>query len=376
MSVVPYLRPVLVGPRFENQAIPLEMLRDLAVLEEMVVEVAKWHFLREHEDRKRSPRGFTDGITLALTDVDPGSAIPVISLVLASSLLFHRNQVYYDQAKESIIRAINAAGSNRPPNEHLPDKALAYFDRFGRSLREGESIEFTSDDGKTDAKLTKEVRRKLLLASSEVKELTEEIAVRGAVHEANQETMTFQITLTDSSKVPGPIARQHFESIMDAFAGYKMGVKILIQGVGKFNRLERLQSIESIEHVTILDAQDVAARLQELAVLRDGWLDGDGRAPSEEGLNWLAGAIDMSYPDNLPLPYIYPAPEGGVQLEWPFSPQEPSLEIDFDRKSGEWHALRDDMDADEFESLDLNDEAAWKWVVGRLEEMSGVAHRD
>jgi hypothetical protein len=41
MSTEPFLTPRLVGDRFEGHAIPLEVLKDFAVLEEMIVEVAK-----------------------------------------------------------------------------------------------------------------------------------------------------------------------------------------------------------------------------------------------------------------------------------------------------------------------------------------------
>jgi hypothetical protein len=78
-----FLKPHLKGERFEGAAIPLEMLRDLALLEEMVTEVAKWVYLRQHPGRTRSPRGFTGGVEFRLTRVEDGSAIPVISLDFA-----------------------------------------------------------------------------------------------------------------------------------------------------------------------------------------------------------------------------------------------------------------------------------------------------
>jgi hypothetical protein len=366
----------LVGERFQSHAIPLEFLRDLAVLEEMVVEVAKWRFLQEHPNRKRSPRGFTNDITLTLSAVEEGSVIPVIALVFGSMLPLP-NAVYYEQAKDAIVGAISAATENKPATAFLPEKALAYFDRFGRSLREGEAIEFPSPNPDAPpARLTKEVRRRLLLASTEVKVLTEEVELRGAVHEANQEAMTFQITLPDGSKIPGPIPSQHFDNIVEAFRGYKQGAKILLQGVCRYNRLERLQGIESIEHTTLLDPQDIPARLEELKAMRNGWLDGRGIAPDSAGLDWLAGVIERRYSEDLPLPYVYPVAEGGVRLEWSVTPQEVSLEIDFSRKSGEWHALNLDTDAEETETLDFSDEATWKWLIGRLTEMVGATQRD
>jgi hypothetical protein len=375
VNIQEYLRPKLVGRRFESHSVPLDMLRDLAVLEEMAGEVAKWKFLQANRDRRRSPRGFSKKVTIVLTGVEEGSAIPVLALMFAG-FFPPAVHVYYEQARDAIVAAIRAADSHMPPSAHLPEKALAYFDRFGRSLRDGEAIEFATDDANSPARLTKEVRRRLLLASKEVKEVTEEIELRGVIHEANQETMTFQVTLADGSKVSGPIATPHFDNIIEVFRGYKQGTKIHVQGVGRFNRNQRLQGIESIEHTTILDPQDIPARFDELKLLRDGWLDDIGLAPSPEGLDWLAAIMAEKYPDTLPLPYAYPIAEGGIQFEWPISPHEPSLEINLNSKTGEWHDLNLDTGEEEEKPLDLREETDWMWLIGRLTEMVGAKHGD
>lgn len=114
-----------------------------------MIEVAKWRFLQGHVGRERPPRGFTDGIELKLTGVEDGSAIPVITLFLTSLNLpgpgmAPSNQVYFEEARESIIGAIDAAEHGQSVAPHLPEECLGYFDRIGRSLRDGESIEFTS----------------------------------------------------------------------------------------------------------------------------------------------------------------------------------------------------------------------------------------
>ncbi len=44
-EVSDFLKPRLVGARFDGHRVPLEILRDLAVLEQMIVEVAKWQYL-------------------------------------------------------------------------------------------------------------------------------------------------------------------------------------------------------------------------------------------------------------------------------------------------------------------------------------------
>jgi hypothetical protein len=219
-------------------------------------------------------------------------------------------------------------------------------------------------------------RRRPLMASTEVEVLTEEVQLRGAVHEANQKAMTFEMTLPDGNTVTGTIPSQHFDNIMEAFKGYKQGVKILIQGVGRYDSVERLQRIDTIEHSALLDPLDIPTRLEELKVLRDGWLDGRGIALPHAGLDWLANEIDNRYSEDLPLPYVYPVAEGGVRLEWSIGPEEVSLEIDLGRRSGDWHALNLETDEEEARTLDLDDETAWSWVIDRLTEMVGAAQRD
>lgn len=366
-----FLKPRLTGARFEGHAIPLEFLKDLAVLEEMVIEVAKWRFLKANPERKRSPRGFTDGVELKLTGVEEGSAIPVISLVMASATLFPpENQAYFEEARESIVAAIGAAEQNGAIASHLPETALGYFDRMGRGLRDGEAIEFTTPKQNTPVKLTRESRRRLVLASSQV-ELTEEQTIRGIIPEADQEAWSFHIQLVDGRKIPAPMREPHLQTIKDAFVGYKEGVRVQLQGVVKLNRGGKLQSIESVEHVSILDPMDVAARLDELRILKDGWLDGAGVAPSSNGVDWLTAAFREHYPEDLPPPFLYPTVDGGVRAEWSIGPNELSVEISLNQRIGGWHALQLDTGADEARSLNLDLAADWKWVVDRVRVIAG-----
>lgn len=365
-----FLSPRLCGNRFDDHAIPLEFLQDLAVLEEMIVEVAKWQFLEEHTDRLRSPRRFTEGIELKLTGVNDGSAIPVIALVVTSSMLFPENKEYFEKARDSIIDAIAAAEQDQPVTTHIPEKSLSYFDRFGRNLRDGEAIEFTSTKYNQPIRLTKETRRRLLLSSLKVTELTEETLVRGAIHEADQDKMTFQLQLINGRKVRGPIAMQHFDTILEAFQGYKEGTRVLLQAVGKFDRSSKLQAIESIEHISILNSLDVSARLEELQELKDGWLDGKGIAPIASGLNWLSEEFDKHFPDKLPLPLIFPTAEGFVQAEWSIQSNEISLEIDLMKHSGHWHALDLTSDDEKSVTLEFDTPGAWDFIIGEIEKFA------
>jgi hypothetical protein len=370
MTTVSFLQPRLTGARFEDHAIPLEFLTDLAVLEEMIVEVAKWRFLEAHPTRKRTPRGFTDGISLKLTAIGEGSAVPGISLVIAGGLLFGQAQVYFEEARDTIVRAIGAADRGDAISS-FPEKSLSYFDRFGRSLREGEAIEFTSPGHAAPARLTKESRRRLVLAASGVNEVMEDITMYGIIPEADQEKMTFNIQLPDGKRVSAPILKDHLATIVEAFNGYKSGMRIRLQGVGKFNRNERLLGISAIEHVSVLDPLDIAARLDELKYLKEGWLGGNGIALFGSGLDWLASAFAGYYSDEQPVPHFYPTAEGRVRAEWTSGPNELSLEIDLQSHSADWHDWNSDSDAEEARVVSLDSDNDWAWIVERIRELSG-----
>jgi hypothetical protein len=367
-----FLKPRLTGARFEGHAIPLELLKDLSVLQEMVVEVAKWKFLQEHGSRQRVPRGFTEGIELKLTGLEEGSTIPVISLFVATKSLFPPvNQDYFVKARDAIVYAIEAAEQNKPITEYLPEKTLGYFDRIGRSLRDGEAMEFITPVQGRPARLTKETRRKLVFASA-AQEYTEEKSIRGLIPEIDQDDMTFEIQLPGGSKIKAPLSEQHQETILLGVTGYKTGIPMLVQGIGKFSRQGRLQGFESIEHVSILDILDVPTRLDELQSMKDGWLEGKGIAPKKEGLDWLKQIFELSFPDDLPLPYVYPTAEGGIQAEWSIGSKEISLAIDFESKHGEWHNLNLETMAEETEDLYLDDPLKWQWLIGQIRQINGV----
>ena len=369
-----FLRPELVGARFEGGAIPLEMLNELPALGEMIVAVAKWRYLQDHPDRKRTPRGFAESASLRLTGVEEGSAIPVIDLAFASPSSSDVPQLpgmpgvfgkYFEEARDYIIAAISAAERGEADTYGLPDECLRYFDRFGRSLHEGESIDFNSRSGGNAARLTRASRRKLLLASH-VNEMTEEVIVHGLIPEADQDRMTFQIQMAEGRKVNAVMDEQHRETILEVFNRYHGNGLAWMRGIGKYDRQERLVKIESIEEIIALDALDVPLRLGEFRALKEGWLEGEGCALSREGLNWLATQFEQHYPADLPLPYLYPTPEGGVRAEWSEGANAVVLETNLDNHSASWLWFDRGTDADYERELNLDDAEDWSWWVNEV----------
>lgn len=317
-----FLRPRLVGRRFDEHTLPLDILKDFAALEEMLVEVAKHQYLAANPDRVRSPKGFTKGLELHLTAVEDGSAIPVIALVFAT-LFPSADADYFDQAKDQIVEAIYAAEQGQTPA--LPPELLRYFDRFGRGLREGEAMEFARSSGQT-ASLTPATRERLLRAS-QAEQWTEEVTLKGRIPEVDQADYCFELELRDGNKLKAPLLEHHRKAVLDAHYSYRNGALVAIKGVIQRDRADRRKGFESVEHITPLDSLDIETRLDDLAQLQDGWMDGKGHVLDRTALQRLAQAFDEHFAPDLPLPYLYPTAEGGVQAEWTLGDWEVSLDI-------------------------------------------------
>jgi hypothetical protein len=350
-----FLKPILHGERFRDHTVPLELLKDFSALEEMLVEIAKWKFMQEHQDRERIQRNFANGIELQLAGVEDGSAKLAIVLAFSSALLFPPDNVkYFEQARSEIVNAIALSASDCP--QVLPSRYLSYFDRFGRGLRGGESIDFQHANGTVS--LNSAIRKKLV-RSAQVNIWTEDKALRAKIPETDLGKNSFEFELSDGTKAKAPLDDKYSDVVLDAQRAYRNGAFVLIQGIVQWDRDDHLKGFESIEHVTPLDPLDVTLRLEQMTLLRDGWLDGKGIAPDKDKLTWLAEMFDANFDGNLTLPYLYPTAEGGVQAEWSLNGHEVSLEIDLANKLAEYQALNLKDDACSEFTFALTDQDGW-----------------
>ena len=123
--------------------------------------------------------------------------------------------------------------------------------------------------------------------------------------------------------------------------------------------------------MSTLNKHDVGARLDELGHLNDGWLDGEGVAPDQAGLEWLASVFGDAFPSDLPLPCLYPTVEGGIQAEWSLPPYDVSLEVDLQRHTGEWDMLNLETQDDDSRQLSLDTIDDWEWLITRIRRIAG-----
>jgi len=115
-----------------------------------------------------------------------------------------------------------------------------------------------------------------------------------------------------------------------------------------------------------VSSPDFSSRLDEFRAIEDGWLDGGETAPSPHCIDWLSSNLKRYYSSDLPMPYIYPTPEGGVSLEWSLGPYRASLEIDLDTRQAEWHCLDLSTDDPCEQDLQLDIPQDWEWLASEL----------
>ncbi len=368
MSGEPFLIPKLVGERFNDAVVPLSFLKDLSFIEELIILAAKNEYLKE-SGRDRTPRGFTEGFMLALTGLESGSAKLAISLItLASTVIFHTTQPYLIKGRDSVINAISAISRNESPIQYLDDKILRRFDHLGRGLQDDESIEFSVPDSDIYAKLDQETRMKILRISG-IKSYTKEISIVGIVPRADQQKKTFGVLLLNGSTIDFPITDIYLNDIIKAFSGYEEGTHVRVDATAQYDMTNKLEQINSIKNIDILDPLDVTARLKELECLEDGWLYEGSIAPSKEGLRWLARSFQKNYPDDLSLPHIYPTPEGNVQMEWGSNRKEASLEVNLADHSAYWHVAYLDSGEFEEEQIDIRTKKCWEFLSVEIKKM-------
>jgi hypothetical protein len=261
--------------------------------------------------------------------------------------------------------SIDAAEKNEDVTKFIPENLLGYFNRIGKRLKDDETIDF-SPDSNLRARLNKSTRKKLVLASSQINEVTSETTIRGRIPEADKSKKTFTLLIDNGQRITAELQDQHSQIILDAFNNYELNCRVLISGVGRFNKYDKLVSFESIEQISILDPLDIPSRLEELSNLDNGWLNGEGIALKKEHLNWFSDIFEENYESSLPLPYLYPTIDGGVQAEWAMEDYDISLKVDLNKKSGFYQSLKHSTDDVIEATFDLSQNADWQSLNQKL----------
>ncbi len=355
-----FLQPRFDGARFDEHTLPLEVARDLAAYEILVVELAKHLYLKDHHDRQRVPKGFTADFHLHLEKIEDGSARPLLSIVTAGALALGAEAGnYFQQARDLITECVAAADGQLPAA--FPRDLLTHFNQVGRSLLADESLALPRP-GAAPAVLTPDRRKRLVLAADKVYE--REIELSGSIGEADWEKSTFRLRMADGNQAIVPMP-DSFHPKAREFGGRNRH-QVTVKGIGTFDSWDRLQKVISVESLEIQPNYQIVARFDALSELADGWHDGAGISPDKGKLSVVSETMVGHYPERLPLPAIVPTPEGDLLFEWDL-PGDPSLDLHLDDMKADFHAFRADETEVEHQ-FSLTDEEAWEQFFAFLNE--------
>lgn len=355
-----FIQPRFDGQRFEEHTLPIEVARDLAAYETLVVELAKHLYLQEHQDRQRVPKGFTADFHLHLEKIDEGSARPLLSVVMAGMLgLTGGTNTYFERARDLISECIAAPDGQLPQN--FPRDLLVHFNQIGRSLRSDESLELPRA-GAVPAVLTPDRRKRLVLAADRVYE--REIELVGSIGEADWERSSVRLRLVNGSQTVVTMPAS-FHAKAREFGG-RPRHQVTLKGIATFDSWDALQKVVAVEHLEIQRNYELVKRIDELAELKDGWLDGEGVALDANQLALIAEKLEAHFPENVLLPAIVPTPAGDLLFEWAVK-GHPSVDFFMETGVAEFHSFGNDEIEIERE-FRLTDDNAWEQFFSFLSE--------
>ncbi|MGW9169720.1 hypothetical protein ACWGPP_18875, partial [Agromyces sp. NPDC055657] len=139
----------LSGRRFDSAGMPADALVEVAAFEDLLRSLVRLYWLDRHPNRTRLPKGYDSTITLRLTAIGTGSAVPVLEYdsALMPDDIFGPHEITQDfeRAVEAIDDFINYGFSDkgRIPSDiqRLPSGKVK---KFGQTMRKGEAIQVSS----------------------------------------------------------------------------------------------------------------------------------------------------------------------------------------------------------------------------------------
>ena len=362
-----FVKSIFEGDRFHEHTLPLEFAKDLAAYGELVLELAKRLYFKEHPTRKRVPSGFDQDFNLHLDRIEDGNTLPILALVWSGLLLPSQNSTYFEKARDLIVDCIQSETEGRSLPSDIPIELFEYFDVFGRSLLPGEKISFHTPTQKI-ATLTPENRRSLALKAKEF--YLDSFIINGSVTELDLDKQTFRLKVDNSEAITVPFKEWSWKEVKNAL-GMQLW-RATVKGVASYDRHNELKKIETVDSIEVLPNHLVVSQIEELEKLEDGWCHQLSKAPNRALLDWATGQLESSYPAELGVPMIGASAEGNLFIEWAGMKTRVSAELFYPSFRSEAQAVNianHEMENAEFD-LSLEDQwpSLYEFVRSHLNE--------
>jgi len=311
-----------VGRRFDEARMPVDVLPDLPAFRDLLAALVKDEWRRDNAKRQRLPKGFDRSFTFDLIGIGEGSAIPKIewNRDIAQENLPGMADYLEGLAQlsmERLLEIVDGSGNGRMPRS-LPSDAIRALNKFGSSLRDDERIEFngSSDDADNVVYLDAERRKRLITHVKETYDVRAEGI--GRLHGTSLGTGAYGSIEIDTiyGIITVQVDRAEVAEIYDG------NIEALVQFdlTLELDHHETFRTVRSVHEVDLVDEAnavaltDIVRRLDEISVMREGWLDGDGASISPRSIEMAREFVIRSL--NLVGSMLaFPSPEGGVTIQ-------------------------------------------------------------
>lgn len=350
----------LYGGRFNGHVMPIENLPELTAYHALLVDVAKALY-REGRGRKRVPGKWVERLGLAVDEFVPGRSVTA-TLTRRVDGTFHLPDEL-NRAAALVNEAIIGAAEGGDLPRGFPEGSVHLFRQLGATLAEDEGLEI-APAGAKPAHYNLRVREQILSARNRRTETPG--ALVGWVSDLDPRSGRFSLILRrdQGTEVEGSYAdRETFEKLKSAMKFPHMsGNLVRVVGTLRCASGGKPERFLDVEEVLLIESYGSArVRLNELRDIQPGWLDGvEGHPIAPDLARRVDYALNVMEEWALPLPRLYPTPEGGIQAEWSIGGWQASATFD-PGELVEMHAVHvptEEVVVGEFGADDLADLAA------------------
>jgi len=306
----------LSGARFKDGLLPVAAVSELTRYQRLLVDVAKALFLADNPERQRvSLRSIDlesdDLLISALHDGSTGVELAVRrseALIPANDYL-ERSRVLIEQAFTSLSEEGELV--NGFPAELVPQLAA-----MGQSIPAGETYTWAKSRQEwegSSARLTRSTTvpiRSAVDNEEEVEERQLHVFILGVY----SDPLTFRYRSSDDGRTlegrytsPGLFSTLK-ENAEPAGRAPLVALTAMVRPGD-----DEIVDVLAIEQVL---PPEWSQRLEELAALKDGWLDGSGSAISREAMRAAETLLFWCVDEGIARPGIFPTESGGIHLEW------------------------------------------------------------
>lgn len=358
-----FAAPVFRGGRFDDHAIPVDVLPQFLAYRNLVRDLAMALF-RTRNNRIRVPAHFEDAFQLKLQNVEKDCAVPVLAraqtqLADVGGEPLDIGQVgdYYDEARDLISDTIHALAQQQALPDDFPEELLEDLLTLGKYLQDDESLEFRGPSRAAGPRYDAMVR--VLIESRLARPSYRKPAeLKGTVVGFDWDTGRFRLRTLDGSYVVGSHTASTAGTLAKALNEKKFS-RVRVLGDVTFTHDHIPQRINDIREAHSWSGSDEASvrqveeELQSLTQLPRGWADGAGIPAPAEHMPWLAERlVTLMVEHHLPAPTFFPMEDGRVQAVWRQLPYRVEAEFDLIQKTVSLIAIN--IQSDEEADLDCD----------------------